>query len=151
MIWSQLIANAMVNLLVVGLGSFLIKRAVERRDQEVTTMKDDLRRLKEQRIVQIEDAQREIKEDAQAKLAHAALARKAMHEELAEIRAKFVHKMECKDMHDKTARQYEKFEASSIELARMAQELKTTARFVNEVNDRQIALMQDLARLEGSR
>ena len=141
--WITVIATALVtsvvNFIVMGLGTNALRRSMEKRDQAIEAVQRDLRNLKEQRLVKIEDD-----------LVYASSSRKMLHNEITGIHTKFVHKNECHEAHQELRQDREQFISSVQELARIGQEVKTASAQIADVNDRQIGLMKDLGRLEGS-
>lgn len=136
----SVIVSAVIQCAIGLLFWFAVRRNVEMLDQ----LKDRVRTLEEKRITGLENA---FEEHVRAN----ADAREKLFNELRHIDSTFITREQCKELHRASLGQFEKFQSAVLDLAKIEEKTRATAAFVEEVNERVIAAMQDIARMEGAR
>jgi len=142
---------------IVGLFDFLFMRrrlidnekAAKEQNRKIDALTEEVDDLRDQRMARIEknieDLAGLMKEQAQ----HANNSRRGIHHELTEIRTHFVHKKECGDAHGKLDDQLVRVESLAVDVARAEERQHSTAETMKTISEQQVALGQDLARLQG--
>jgi len=124
---------------LVGMGIWiLIKRSIERRDNEVDKLHSEIKILRDDRITKVEN-------DA----AHAKTSRGHLYDLGKKLTREKVSVEDCRRAHEKQDQQFEQLIQGGQSLVRVEANNRATAKLVESVSDRQIALGQDLANLEG--
>ena len=116
--------------------------AVQRNIQKVDRLQGDLDSLKTERVDKLA-------EDMKAHEERNAMARKKIYEEIVALRTGYVSQTACDKVHNTVGQQMDRMQGFVIDLARVNESVRSTASFVDEVNQRVIAAGQDIARLQG--
>jgi len=125
------------------------ERTTKEQSQQINALSEEIKDLREQRIGRIEKSIEDLTGLMKEEVKHAGQSRRGMHQEITEIRTHFVHKKECGDVHGKQAEQLDRVEALAVDLARVEERQHSTAETMKTISEQQVAIGQDLARLEG--
>jgi len=136
--WQNLAITAVIQSGIGLLFWLLIQRQVEKFDR----VEQRVKHLEERRISRIECMAKEENEKNAAR-------RKEIYERLAKVERKSVTIDKCHESHKEMLGGMQEYRIAVIDLAKTQEKLDSTARFVNEVNQRVINLAEDVARMEG--
>lgn len=132
------VANGIIQTAVV----FFIKRSVKLNDEQIVSLKKSVSSLRDDKFRSLKEHVNKAEQKIDVRLTEATKSRKKIYEE-------YVKKEDCSKMHEPLVKHIERIEYAVVDLARVEEKVSSTARFIEEVNNRQIALGQDLARMEG--
>jgi hypothetical protein len=153
-------AVALINVVVGGIFSLVIRKpfvdaaqSATRALGEAKEAKAEVVKLRETRVADLEGRQEMHRRDMDRRMELAAASRKGMHEQIAQLESNCVTREACTTQHDRQAQTMAESSSRIVEAVRQVgvveERVTSTANFLREVNDRQIGLMQDLARIEG--
>jgi hypothetical protein len=137
--WQNLAITAVIQSGIGLLFWLLIQRQVEKFDR----VEQRVKHLEERRISGIECMAKEENEKNAAR-------RKEIYERLAKVERESVTIDKCHESHKEMLGGMQEYRIAVIDLAKTQEKLDSTARFVNEVNQRVINLAEDVARMEGA-
>lgn len=140
--WQMLFVSAAVQALVGGGISFLFWMFLQRQVVKYDRLTQRVDDIEEKRISCIEQNAKEENEKNAAR-------RKEIYERLGAIEKTAVTMALCREQHKALMESLEEYRAAVIDLAKVQQNVSSTAKFVDEVNERVIALKEDVARMQG--
>jgi TolA-binding protein len=135
-------------LVQAGIG-LLFWLAVQRTVEKLDRLEREVSELKEERVARIESDLKEHAGENEKRFERHVEARKGIYERLEKIEREYVPGIECREAMKEMAAGQMEFRAAVVDLAATQEKLNNTAGFVSEVNQRMIALAQDVARIEG--
>lgn len=133
--WGTMVGSAAIQTAIGGVFYFAVQRNMEKIDR--LSAKVEL--LERERIAGIERQQ-----DADTR------SRKEMHNQISELQRSSVTVQTCRETHRELVIGQQEFRAAVIDLASVKTEIRKVADFVSDVNERGIALLQDVARIQGA-
>ena len=136
--FTPVIVTALVQTLIGFLFWFLMQRTVEKVDR----LQREISELKDNRVGSIE---RDVKEENEKNAAR----RKEIYERLSAVEKMGETMKFLREQHEALQSSLQEYRAGVIDLARVQEKLSSTARFVDEVNERVISLKEDVARMQG--
>lgn len=148
--WSM-VAGAAISTAFSVLGWLVVVRRIERSDRAQDALSQEIRALRDERVKGIETDVVDLRGATEAGFAHAAVARKEIYEGLTWIKTHFVHASQCRSAHEELARQMERFAAASADLVRVEEQVKGVVRQAERLYEQQVAMIQDVARLDERR
>ena len=143
-IWT-LVMGAVIQALIGTAFWLLIQRAI----QKVEKLQEAIEDLKERRVAVIERNLEAHRREDDGRFHAASESRKGMHLRISTIERDYVPGSLCRQQHLELRQGQEEFRAAVVDLAGLRSEINTTTAFLREVNQRVIAAMTDIARLEG--
>ena len=140
--WQMLFVSAAVQALVGGGISFLFWMFLQRQVEKYDRLRQRVDHLEEKRVTAIET-------DAKDESEKNAARRKEIYERLGAIEKTAVTMALCREQHKALMESLEEYRAAVIDLAKVQENVTSTAKFVDEVNERVISLKEDVARMQG--
>ncbi len=134
--------SSLVNLVIGGIVGGTVKRWIEKTDEEIRSARTELKTLRETRIQKLEDSLGEVK------VAVDELAAKENGDDRY-VRTHFVPIQRCLDQHKAQEVQLSRLQALAEDMARSQERMAALSATLDHVQQRQIALGEDLARMEG--
>ena len=137
-------SSILVTAIAGGIGSamggcivwFFVKRPFRDQEKTMDTLKHEVRDLRDDEI-----------KDLKAADAKAESSRKSIHQELDQVRRKFVHKEECAESRRTIADQVAGFQASVLKLERVSERTDMALERGEELMRQTIAVKEDVAGL----
>jgi chromosome segregation ATPase len=135
-------------LIQMGIGT-LFYFAVRRNLDKVDRLEEKLEDLERERIDAMEATQRDCRLRCEREREHEAQSRKELHRDLSEVRRTYVTVAALNEALHEIKSAQQDFRGAVLDLAAIKNEIGNVAAFVSEVNQRGIALLADVARIEG--
>mgnify|MGYP001347358123 CR=1 FL=1 len=120
-------AGSAVGVIVSLAGWFLVKREVEKNDQQTRDLQSEVKELREIRVSNLEGC---VKENTR---------------EISDVRAKFVHKKECAEFREAMVTQLERFNDSTLKLERTSERVDMTMKRQEKMFDQLISAQGQIA------
>ena len=136
--FTPVIVTALIQTLIGFLFWFLMQRTVEKVDR----LQREISELKDNRVGNIE-------RDVKAENDKNAVRRREIYDRLTAVEKMGETMKFLREQHVALQASLQEYRAGVIDLARVQEKLSSTARFVDEVNERVISLKEDVARMQG--
>jgi chromosome segregation ATPase len=124
-------------------------RAVARQAEKIDGLTGEITRLRDDRVARIETDIVDLREENDKRHSVESEKRAKIHDQIAVMQSNYVTQQRLDQELKRVTDELAQFRIAVTDLARVGEQVKMTAAFVAEVNDRQIALAQDLARIQG--
>jgi Mg2+ and Co2+ transporter CorA len=136
------LTSVAVTALVQAAIGFLFWILMQRTVEKVDRLQREIEELKDRRVAAIESTAKEESEKNAAR-------RKEIYERLAKVERESVTVAKCHEQHQELLEGFAEYRGAVIDLGKVQEKLSLTANFVSEVNERVIALKEDVARMQG--
>lgn len=143
------VGTVMVTALLQTAIGWLFRMTLLRQVEKMDALAEEVRKLKDEKVAGIAAALAEHAKLAAQLEERASAARKEVYSRLGSLEKNTVTVAYCRENHREAAGALLEFRDAVVSLAALQADLKNTALFVSEVNQRVIALIQDVAKLEG--
>jgi hypothetical protein len=134
--------NLLVSALIQSLMGTLIYFAIRRPREEVAELRKEVTDLKDTRVTALENKVAAAEEYGRGR-------REKIYESLQDLKDGKVDVSNCKDLHKELMAGLQEYRCAVVDLKGVQVELKSTAAFVSDVNERVIGLAADVSRMEG--
>lgn len=141
--WQNLLVSAVVQAVIGASIGFVCWLVLQRSVEKYDRLSDRVKDLEDRRILKIEEYQSQETEKNAAR-------RKEIYERLAKMEREAMMRVDCSEKHEEFNQAIQEFRAAVIDQAKIGEKLSLTAAFVDEVNQRTIALKQDVDRMHGA-
>jgi hypothetical protein len=147
----------LLNTLIAGVFGMLVRQyfqditdTAKKAEKDAENLAVELKDLKDQQLAGIRNEMGKLEQRMEGRIQKDSDARKALHEGLATVREEFMPRTICDKRHAELVQQREEFVGAVRTMSAIETKLASTAAFVQEVNERVIGAIQDLAHLKGA-
>lgn len=125
--------------------------AVQRNLEKVDRLEREIKDLRDKQVKQIEDTLTEHTRDNVDSFTVESTKREKIYSRLDQLDRTIVTRVDCHETHKELAAGLQEFRGGVLDLARVQTKIEGVANFVNEVNQRVLGLVKDVAKMEGNR
>jgi len=151
--WLYVVLSIMVLGILKGLFDFLMwflfRRTIDEKHAQLVDLRNEVNDLKQHKVTQIEKALVDHGEQDNKRHAAHNEGRRRLHEQVGRLDRSKMSVEECGKRHKNIMDREAEFQHAVLKLERVAERTDHTAKVLDKVNEQQIALGRDLARLEG--